>query len=107
MGRSSGTGLLIAFTVLIAALLLAFTLGRYPISVGDLIHLFVAKLTGSASEEPIAAVNVITQIRGPRVLAAALIGAARRRRYAPKIVCASLTVNSLAIEVLRLPCVIA
>jgi iron complex transport system permease protein len=76
MGRSSIPGMLIAFTVLVTALLLAFTLGHYPISVGELLHVFVAKLTGRASETPIAAANVILQIRGPRVLAAALIGAA-------------------------------
>lgn len=76
MGHSSTPGLLIAFTVLIAALLLAFMVGRYPISIGDLIHLLVAELTGKESGESAAAVNVITQIRGPRVLAAVLIGAA-------------------------------
>jgi ABC-type enterobactin transport system permease subunit len=75
MGRSSIPGMLIAFTVLVAALLLAFTLGRYPISVGELLHVFAAKLTGRASETPTAAVNVILEIRGPRVLAAVLIGA--------------------------------
>jgi iron complex transport system permease protein len=50
MGRSPIPGMLIAFTVLIAALLLAFTLGRYPISIGDLLHVFAAKLTGRASD---------------------------------------------------------
>jgi iron complex transport system permease protein len=76
MGSSPVPGMLIAFTVLIAALLLAFTLGRYPIGIGDLLQVFEAKLTGRASDAPTAAVNVILQIRGPRVLAAVLIGAA-------------------------------
>jgi len=76
MGRSSVPGMLIAFIILIAALLLAFTLGRYPISVGDLLHVFTAKLTGRESEAPTTAVNVILQIRGPRVFAAVLVGAA-------------------------------
>jgi iron complex transport system permease protein len=69
-------GLLIALAVLIAALLLAFTLGRYPVGLGDLLKVIAAKITGHPSDVPTAAVNVIWQIRGPRVLAATLVGAA-------------------------------
>jgi len=68
--------LLIAFAVLIAGLLLAFTVGRYPVSLGDLLHLVVAKLTGRTPDVPAAVQNVIWLVRGPRVLAAALVGAA-------------------------------
>jgi iron complex transport system permease protein len=74
MGRSYG--LLIAFAVLIAGLLLAFTVGRYPVSLGDLLHLVIAKLTGRSPDVPAAVQNVIWLVRGPRVLAAALVGAA-------------------------------
>jgi iron complex transport system permease protein len=74
MGRSYG--LLIAFAVLIAGLLLAFTVGRYPVSLGDLLHLVIAKLTGRTPDVPAAVQNVIWLVRGPRVLAAALVGAA-------------------------------
>jgi iron complex transport system permease protein len=74
MGRSSG--LLIAFAVLIAGLLLAFTVGRYPVGLGDLFHLVIAKLTGRTPDVPAAVQNVIWLVRGPRVLAAALVGAA-------------------------------
>jgi iron complex transport system permease protein len=74
MGRSYG--LLIAFAVLIVGLLLAFTVGRYPVSLGDLFHLVVAKLTGRTPDVPAAVQNVIWLVRGPRVLAAALVGAA-------------------------------
>jgi iron complex transport system permease protein len=35
MTKSAVPGLLIAFAVLIAGLLLAFTVGRYPVSLGD------------------------------------------------------------------------
>jgi iron complex transport system permease protein len=69
-------GLLIALAVLIAALLLAFTLGRYPVGLGDLLKVVAAKISGHPSDVPAAAVNVIWQIRGPRVLAATLVGAA-------------------------------
>jgi iron complex transport system permease protein len=74
MGRSSG--LLIAFAVLIAGLLLAFTVGRYPVGLGDLFHLVIAKLTSRTPDVPAAVQNVIWLVRGPRVLAAALVGAA-------------------------------
>ena len=75
MPRSAAPGLLIALAVLIAGLLLALTVGRYPVSIGELYDIVVAKLTGRTSDVPAAAVNVIWQIRGPRVLAAALVGA--------------------------------
>jgi iron complex transport system permease protein len=76
MGRSAVPGLLIAFAVLVAGLLLAFMVGRYPVSVGDLFDVVVAKLSGRTSDVPAAAQNVIFLVRGPRVLAAALVGAA-------------------------------
>src|SRR5579863_3655676 len=76
MSRSSAPGMLIALAVLIAALLLAFTVGRYPAGLGDLFHVIVAKLTDQPSGVPPAAIDVLLQIRGPRVLAAVLVGAA-------------------------------
>lgn len=76
MPRTAAPGLLIAFAVLIAGLLLAFTVGRYPIGLSDLLSVIVAKLTGRAADVPAAVENVIWQVRGPRVLAAALVGAA-------------------------------
>jgi iron complex transport system permease protein len=76
MPRTAAPGLLIAFAVLIAGLLLAFTVGRYPIGLLDLLQVIAAKLTGRAADVPAAVENVIWQVRGPRVLAAALVGAA-------------------------------
>src|SRR4029077_8232134 len=76
MSRSAAPGLLIAFAVLIAGLLLAFTVGRYPIGLSDLLQVIAAKLTRRAADVPAAVENVIWQVRGPRVLAAALVGAA-------------------------------
>lgn len=76
MLRSAPPGFLIAFAVLIAALLLALVVGRYPVGVGDLFDVVSAKLTGHAPDAPAAVVNVIWQIRGPRVLMAVMIGAA-------------------------------
>jgi iron complex transport system permease protein len=76
MARSSVPGLLISFAVLVAGLLLAFTVGRYPVGVGDLFAVIVAKLGGPPANVPPAIETVIWQVRGPRVLAASFVGAA-------------------------------
>ena len=76
MARSSAPGLLIACAVLIGALLLAFSLGRYPVGLGDLFAIIAAKIVGHPSDVPAAAMNVLFQVRGPRVLTAVLVGAA-------------------------------
>jgi iron complex transport system permease protein len=62
--------------VLIAGLLLAFTVGRYPVSLGDLVSVLLAKIAGHRPDVSLAVESVILQVRGPRVLAAALVGAA-------------------------------
>jgi iron complex transport system permease protein len=74
--RSALPGLAIATAVLIAGLLLAFTVGRYPVSLGDLLTVLLAKVTGQTADVPAAVQSVVLQVRGPRVLAAALVGAA-------------------------------
>jgi len=74
--RSALPGLTVAILVLIAGLLLAFTVGRYPVSLGDLVTVLIAKLTGHAPQVPQAVQSVILEVRGPRVLAAAMVGAA-------------------------------
>src|SRR5690242_3243383 len=76
MSRSAVPSLLIAFLFLLAGLLLAFVVGRYPISLGDVSHVIGAKLAGRAADVPPAVESVIWQVRGPRVIAAALVGAA-------------------------------
>jgi iron complex transport system permease protein len=69
-------GFAIALAVLVAGLLLAFMLGRYPISLGEIIDVVAAKLTGGEPHVSAAVETVILHVRGPRVLAAALVGAA-------------------------------
>jgi iron complex transport system permease protein len=76
MARSSAPGLLIACAVLIGALLLAFSLGRYPVGLGDLFEIITAKIVGHPPDVSAAAVNVLFEVRGPRVLTAVLVGAA-------------------------------
>jgi iron complex transport system permease protein len=76
MARYSAPGLLIALVFLIVGLLLAFTVGRFPVSISGLFNIATAKLTGRAPDVSSAVQNVIWQVRGPRVVVAALIGAA-------------------------------
>jgi iron complex transport system permease protein len=74
--RSALPGLAIATAVLIAGLLFAFIVGRYPVSLAELSNVLFAKLTGHRADVAPAVESVILQVRGPRVLAAALVGAA-------------------------------
>src|SRR6202163_932061 len=76
MTRSALPGLGIALAILAAGLITAFTVGRYPVSLPDLIAVLAAHLTGRASSVAPAVENVILLVRGPRVLAAVMIGAA-------------------------------
>jgi iron complex transport system permease protein len=76
MTRSFAPGLLIALAVLIAAVLLAFAVGRYPAGLCDLFSFSISKLTGHAPNIAPTAVDVLLHVRGPRVLAAVLVGAA-------------------------------
>jgi iron complex transport system permease protein len=76
MTRSAAPGLLIALGVLVAGLVVAFTVGRYPVSLAELIDVLGARLTGHSPQAPAAVENVILLVRGPRVLAAALVGGA-------------------------------
>jgi iron complex transport system permease protein len=54
----------------------AFAVGRFPVSPLDLGRVILAKLTGAASGLPPAVETVVWQIRGPRVVAAVLVGSA-------------------------------
>jgi len=74
--RSALPGFAIATAVLIAGLLFAFTVGRYPVSLSDLLNVLLAKTTGQTADVPAAVQSVVLQVRGPRVLAAVLVGAA-------------------------------
>ncbi len=76
MHRSSLPGLLIALVVLAVGLVVAFTVGRYPVSLGDLLDVLVARLTGRPSTVSPAVEHVVLLVRGPRVVAAVLVGSA-------------------------------
>ena len=69
-------GFIIALGLLALGLLVAFTVGRYPVSLAELIEVLVSRLAGRATAVPPAVENVVLLVRGPRVVAAALVGAA-------------------------------
>lgn len=56
--------------------LLAFAVGRFPISAGELLQLAANKLVGASYSIAPSAETVVLQVRGPRILAALLVGAA-------------------------------
>ena len=60
---------------IIGGLLAAFTVGRYPVGLGDLMGV-LAKALGHRVDISPAIETVVLQVRGPRVLAAVLVGAA-------------------------------
>jgi iron complex transport system permease protein len=65
-----------ASAALAGLVIVAFSVGRYPVSAGDLASILWAKLTGAAHGIDPTVEAVVTKIRGPRVAAALLIGAA-------------------------------
>src|SRR5438046_1699730 len=69
-------GFAVAFAVLAAGLLAAFSIGRYPISLADLVDVLWSRLSGRAPAVSPAVENVVLLVRGPRALAAVMIGAA-------------------------------
>jgi iron complex transport system permease protein len=65
-----------ACAAIAAMAIVAFSVGRFPISVGDFLSVLWASLTGGQHGLDPTIETVIYQIRGPRVAAALLIGAA-------------------------------
>lgn len=76
MTRRFLPGLIIALGVLALGLVLAFTFGRYPVTLAELADVLLARVTGRPSTAPAAVENVVLLVRGPRVLAAVMVGAA-------------------------------
>jgi iron complex transport system permease protein len=66
----------IAGGVLALLTLLAFAAGRFPLSFGELLAVAANKLFGAGYHVPLTAETVVLQVRGPRILAALLVGAA-------------------------------
>ena len=75
-GEAGSLGLGFAVLLLIACIAIAFTVGRFPVSLVELAQLLLSKLTGTRSGLSPQIETVIWQIRGPRILAAVLTGGA-------------------------------
>jgi iron complex transport system permease protein len=73
--RERATPYVLAVAALLGIVAAAFAVGRYPVSVGDLLALLNAKLLGAGAPLPASLETVILQVRGPRVIAALLVGA--------------------------------
>ncbi|WP_114377192.1 FecCD family ABC transporter permease [Elioraea thermophila] len=69
-------GLSVALTALLGAILLAFSVGRFPVSPADLAAVLWGLFSGAEHGRPAAVATVILSVRGPRVLAAVAVGAA-------------------------------
>src|SRR5262245_7272935 len=76
MTRPFLPGLVVALGVLVLGLIVAFTVGRYPVTLAELVDVIWSRATGGQPTAPAAAENVILLVRGPRVVAAVLVGAA-------------------------------
>src|SRR6266849_4406097 len=76
MTRPFLPGLIIALGVLALGLLVAFIVGRYPVTLAELVDVLVSRVTGQPTTASPAVENVVLLVRGPRVAAAVLVGAA-------------------------------
>src|SRR5580765_3099332 len=76
MTRTFLPGLFIALGVLALGLVVAFTVGRYPVTLAELADVLFSRLTGRPSGATATVENVVLLVRGPRVLAAVMVGAA-------------------------------
>lgn len=65
-----------ALVALLAGLLLALSLGSYPLGPAELWKWSIARLSGALPQIDPGAVAVIERVRGPRVLVAIIVGAA-------------------------------
>lgn len=66
----------ILLALLLVIALLSFTMGRYGISVPEILNVFYCKLTGTQSSCPKIVESVLFKVRIPRVLTAILVGGA-------------------------------
>ena len=76
MTRSRVTAYALALAALLLLTAFAFAVGRFPLTFGELAALAANKLFGAGIAVPPTAETVVLQVRGPRILAALLVGAA-------------------------------
>src|SRR5262249_6124003 len=69
-------GLTVASAALLAVVVVAFMVGRFPVTPGELLQVVWARLGGTSHALSPTVDTVVFNLRGPRVLAALLVGAA-------------------------------
>jgi iron complex transport system permease protein len=75
-GRSEALRFGLAIVCLLLLCLISFSIGRFPVTIGELLHLLWSKLTGIPSGLPGTLEAVVFSVRGPRVLASMVVGGA-------------------------------
>ncbi|WP_255467224.1 FecCD family ABC transporter permease [Raoultibacter phocaeensis] len=75
-GLQAAPVIVILTIVLVAAVLISFTLGRYDMTVLDVLNVAANQLLGMNTGSESTHITVVTQVRFPRVIAALVIGAA-------------------------------
>src|SRR5690625_3101598 len=76
LARLAGWRIVGALLLLGAGVLLALSLGSYPVAPEELWRWAAARLTGAPPPIDATALTVIEKVRGPRILVAILVGAA-------------------------------
>ena len=74
--RSPVAGVSIAIAVPLVGLISAFMIGQYPVNPLDVLKVMIAKLTGETADVPPQVERIVFYLRGPRVLAALMVGSA-------------------------------
>lgn len=74
--RSIKVKYLILILIVIAAFLFSLTLGRYGLSISELVTVFISKIPGVNVDYPEVFDTIIFQVRLPRIIVAMIIGAA-------------------------------
>ncbi len=76
ISRSMNYVMVILVLMPVAAFLISFTLGRYGISIPEILTVFFSKIFGLEATWPATIETVIFKVRIPRILAAMLVGSA-------------------------------
>ena len=74
--RSDAIRFGLAIICLVLLFLISFSVGRFPVTMSELLHLMWSKITGTPNNLPGAIETVVFRVRGPRVLASMVVGGA-------------------------------
>ena len=72
--RSDAIRFGLAIICLLLLFLISFSVGRFPVTMSELLHLMWSKITGTPNNLPGAIETVVFRVRGPRVLASMVVG---------------------------------